>query len=220
MRPARFSLEEDMEKVAIRETLRLGSKAVREALMGNTKLSAPPGLMHAERQSAVAAGQDLMGRLQKRGIRTHRARVKSPSSMAAKGLTSVPDDLLGMQAYGSGPQDVDRLMKALRAEGVEGLRASAKTRPGYHGINIKGTYRGTPVEYQVSPGRISNVGQMLEHSLGYKQATEAPRANRIDKWVGKAIAPRLVNFNAGRRLGLDPSWVDDRLPELRRIGVE
>jgi hypothetical protein len=123
-----------------------------------------------------------------------------------------------MQAYARGPKDVQRIMAALRAEGVTGLSASAKTRPGYHGVNIKGAYRGVPLEYQASPGRISNMGQVMEHSLGYKQVTEAPRAYVVDKWVGKHVAPRMVNWDRlGRRL--DPSWVNENLPRLRSMGV-
>ena len=49
-------------------------------------------------------------------------------------------------------------MKALEGQGVTGLSSSAKARPGYHGVNIKGLYQGTPVEMQVNPGRISNMG--------------------------------------------------------------
>lgn len=210
---------EGIEKVAIRETLRVGKKAFKAAVTGGTELKAPPGMFLAERRSAVEHGNALMKALKKRGVTTHRARVKSPSSMAAKGLKEVPNDLLGMQAYASGPRGVRDLMEALKAEGVTGISASMKTRPGYHGVNIKGTYKGVPVEYQASPGRMSNFGQVMEHSLGFKQKTEAPAANVFDKWVGKQVAPRMVNWDAlGRRF--DPSWVNEHAMRLQAMGVK
>ena len=200
-----------LEKSAIFETIRHGWKAGKSALLGGTKLRAAPGAFQPQRTQAVSVGTDLMGKLRRRGVRTHRARVKSPSSMQAQGLTEVPDDLLGMQAYAKGPDDVEAILKALREEGVTGIRSSAKTRPGYHGVNIKGlTAEGVPLEFQASPGRVSNMGQMMEHSLGYKQTTEAPRANWFDKWVGRKVAPRMVQ---------DASWIGGELPALRRMGV-
>ncbi len=208
----------ELEKVAVRETARIGAKALKQALLGGTELAAAPGVFHAQRQKAVGAGQELMKKLKARGIKTHRARVKTPESITAKGLTEVPDDLLGMQTYARSPEEVQALMDALKAEGVTGLAASAKTRPGYHGVNIKGTYQGTPVEYQASPGRVSNMGSLMEHSLGYKQPTEAPMANRFDKWFGQQVAPRMVNWDVlGRRM--DPSWVNENLQRLRAMGV-
>jgi hypothetical protein len=210
---------EGIEKVAIRETLRVGWKAGKEAFQGGTKLKAGPGSFLPQRQQAVQHGTGLMEALKKRGIQTHRARVKTPASIAAKGLTEVPDDLLGMQGYVKNPGDLKRLLNALRKEGVTIDRSSAKMRPGYHGINIKGTYKGVPIEYQASPGRVSNMGSIMEHSLGYKQSTEAPLANRFDKWVGKKVAPKMVNWDA---LGpnFDPSWINERAGQLRVMKVE
>jgi hypothetical protein len=213
------AFEDELEKIAVMETARIGWKALKGALRGGTKLDAPAGVFHAQRKQAVTHGDTLMEALRKRGITTHRARVKSPQSIAAKGLTEVPNDLLGMQAYAKSPQDVQNIMTALRAEGVEGLAASAKTRPGYHGVNIKGTYQGVPLEYQASPGRVSNMGQVMEHSLGYKQKTEAPMANAFDKWFGRRVAPRMVNWDAlGSRF--DPSWINERLGQLRAMGIQ
>jgi len=208
----------ELEKTAVRETLRIGRKALSAALRGGTKLHAPPGVFKAERDAAVTAGTGLMEALKRRGVTTHRARVKSPGSIMANGGSGLPDDLLGMQTYGKGPEDVKKLLSALRSEGVTGISASTKARKGYHGVNIKGSYKGTPIEYQVSPGRISNMGQIMEHSLGYKQVTEAPNANRIDKWVGRVIAPKMVNWDAAGPL--DPSWINEAAPAMRRFGVK
>jgi hypothetical protein len=36
------------------------------------------------------------------------------------------------------------------------------------------------------------MGQIMEHSLGYKVQTEAPKANRVDRWFGKKVAPKMV----------------------------
>ncbi len=203
------------EKQAIYETLRHGYKALKGALRGGTDLQAPPGVFHAARRQAATAGTDLMSKLQEGGIQMHRARVKSPASIAAKGLTEVPDDLLGMQMYGKGPGDVENALRKLRSVGVDVQKVSPKARPGYHGVNIKGRYQDVPIELQVSPSRTSNAGQILEHALGYKQLTEAPRANWFDKWVGREVAPRMVNWD---RLGpLDPSWINENEAVLSRM---
>ncbi len=183
---------DELEKISQWETARLGWKAAKGALFGGTKLKAAPGVFHAERQAATRAGKSLMEGLGESGVKVHRARVKTPGSIAANRSTAVPDDLLGLQAYGKSPADVERVLGALRARGVEVAKVSPHARPGYHGVNIKGTYRGTPMEMQVSPGRLSNMGQMMEHSLGYKPATEAPLSTFIDRWVGKHVAPRMV----------------------------
>jgi len=187
-----FSDELRLIKEAQWETIRHGFKALKGSLLGGTKLVANPGVMQAPRMQAAKSGKNLIHNLEGKGLKIHRARVKTPQSIQAKGLTDVPDDLLGMQMYGKGPEDVQRAMKALQDQGVTGLSSSAKARPGYHGVNIKGLYQGTPVEMQVNPGRISNMGQQMEHALGYKAKTEAPRSTFVDRWVGKHVAPRMV----------------------------
>ena len=211
-----------LEKTAIMASLRHGYKALKGALgapirslRGNPQVA---GLFRPQRMKAVQHGDDLLDSLRRTGVRTQRARVKSPASMAAKGLTEVPDDLLGMQTYGKSPQDVQKTMDALREVGVEDIAASAKTKPGYHGINIKGQYQGTPVEMQVAPSPMSLIGNQLEHSLVYKQLTESPDANWLDNLIGTKVAPKLVNWDA---LGpVDPSWINEHLDELAAMGVE
>tara|TARA_Y100000310_G_scaffold244704_1_gene249578 strand:- start:2591 stop:3313 length:723 start_codon:yes stop_codon:yes gene_type:complete len=213
------AFSDEMEKTAIRETLRIGRKALRAAIKGGTNLKAPPGVYLTERKGAVRYGQDLIGKLQVGGFKVHRARVKSPRAITAKGSSSVPDDLLGMQAYTKSPKDVQKLVNQLRSSGAIVLRPLPITRPGYHGVNIKGTYKGVPFEMQASPGRRSNVGQLMEHSLGYKVSTEAPKANRFDKWFGKKVAPRMVHWGAANRIHkrLGPSWVSANKTKLEMI---
>ena len=201
--------KEELQKQAIFETMRVGLKAAKQALFGGKKLSAAPGVFHAERNAAVASGDELMGALKQRGLNIHRARVKSPESIQAGGHTKVPDDLLGMQAYAKSPADVGRHLEALRGSGFNVQRSSAITRPGYHGVNVKGDYKGVPAEIQFSPGRMSNAGQIMEHSLAYKPKTEAPYSNFIDRWFGKKVAPKMVNSN----------WMPTRKGELTGLGV-
>jgi hypothetical protein len=190
-----------MDKEGLRELIPHGIKAIKGAILGGKKLVAGgDGLFTAQRKAAVSAGEELMSGLKGKGVKVHRARVKSHASMAAKGLKEVPDDLLGMQSYSSSPEHAADVIKKLKAHGVENISHSVKARPGYHGVNVKGTYKGTPVEMQMSPGRMSNAGQQLEHGLGYKQKTEAPKANFIDKFFGKKIAPRMVQSG---------SWMND-----------
>jgi hypothetical protein len=201
-----FSDELCLIKEAQWETIRHGFKALKGSLLGGTKLLAKPGVMQAPRAQAAKAGKGLIHNLEQKGMKVHRARVKTPESIQAKGLTDVPDDLLGMQMYGKSHEDVVDAVRKLRAQGVEGIRYSAKARPGYHGVNIKGRYQGVPLELQVNPGRISNMGQQLEHALGYKAKTEAPRSTFIDRWVGKKIAPRMVKMR---------SWVPEMTQKPR-----
>ena len=197
-----LSYQDSLEKDAVYETARVGGKAVWSALRGGTKLKAAPGAFLPERQQAVQHGERLMSSLREGGVKVHRARVKSPSSIQAGGHTTVPDDLLGMQFYAKDPAAVAAAVKKLEAAGVTGIQQSAKVRPGYRGVNIKGTYQGTPIELQASPGRMSNVGQMMEHSLGYKPALEAPRSNWFDRWFGQRVAPRMVSSQGGWLRGL------------------
>jgi hypothetical protein len=213
------AFSDEIEKIALRETLRVGRKAFHAAVKGGTKLSAPDGVFQAERSQAVRHGKSLMKSLQSKGQKVHRARVKSPGSITAGGHKKVPDDLLGMQVYAKSPQDINALIKSLKSSGVEISGSSVKTRPGYHGVNIKGVYKGVPIEMQASPSRMSNAGQVMEHSLGYKVSTEAPKANRFDKWVGKKVAPRMVNFDELRKVHpkLDPSWVNEHKGDIEKF---
>jgi hypothetical protein len=181
------------EKEAIFETLRHGWKALRQATRGGTRLSTPTsGVLQAERDAAVAAGEGLMGQMKDQGINIHRARVKTPQSITAKGVEGVPDDLLGMQMYADNPQAVESTMEKLRQMGVTNIGPEAKVRPGYHGVNIKAQYQGTPLELQIHPNRTSTVGSLMEHALAYKPKTEAPYSTVVDRAVGKHVAPRLV----------------------------
>ena len=188
----RMEKQAELEKEAIFETLRVGYKALKQALHGGTALAAPAGVLQPEREAAVKSGQELMEKLKGHGLEVHRARVKSPGSIEANGQPGVPNDLLGLQAYARSPEEVAKHMQALHAAGVNVKKSKLIQRPGYHGINVHGEFNGTPLEMQFSPGRRSNAGQIMEHSLAYKPETEAPRSNFIDRWVGKHVAPKLV----------------------------
>jgi hypothetical protein len=201
---AKIALEKDsnLDKEALSATLKSGWKALKTSLpgLGKKKLVATPGILQPQRQQAVQTGQELMGQLGSSGVNIQRARVKAPESIAAKGLTSAPDDLLGMQMYAKSPEEVAQTVGALRRSGVSGLDIQTKVRPGYHGINIKGTAGETPMELQMVPSVRSNIGQQMEHTLGYKVNTEAPGATAFDKWVGKKVAPKMVSSG---------SWLTD-----------
>ena len=181
-----------LDKEALFESLRVGLKATKEALLGGTRLSAPPGVLHGERQTAAYRGDALIKLLKEQGLGVHRARVKSPGSITANNSVGVPNDLLGLQAYAKTPQEVEQALGHLRRAGVQVDKTVALTRRGYHGVNVKGSYSGVPLEFQLSPSRRSNIGQIMEHSLAYKPATEAPWSNFIDRWVGSKVAPKLV----------------------------
>jgi hypothetical protein len=184
---------ESMDKEAVFETLRVGAKALKHSLFGGTKLTAAPGSLHPQRLAAVSSGETLMKGLQGQGVNVHRARVKTPASLQSGGHVASPDDLLGMQMYGKGPKDVARIQDALKAQGVSISGSIPVVRPGYHGVNIKGNYQGTPMEMQVSPSRRSYMGSLMEHALAYKPKTEAPLSNAFDRWVGKRVAPKMVS---------------------------
>ena len=183
-----------MEKEAIFETVRHGYKATKAALLGGTKLrSGGTGLLEEERRQATSVGTDFIKNLRGGGVKIHRARVKTPASMKAKGITtSAPDDLLGLQTYAKSPDHAKQIIAQLKSRGVKVTEVGKKIRPGYHGINVKFTHKGVPGEMQIHPSRRSTVGTSMEHSLGYKVQTEAPKANRFDKWFGRKVAPRLV----------------------------
>jgi len=201
----------DMQKRALFETLRHGAKALWQLLPRTARFGkVAPGMLLAQRQRAATQGQRLVKQLGRSGINVVRGRVKSPASMLAKGLTAAPDDLLGMQAYVRNPAEVQAAMQALKRLGVKNVSAAGKLRPGYAGINIKGMYRNTPLELQLSPGRLSNAGQLLEHSLGYKATTEAPYSTFIDRFVGRSVAPRMVQ----------QSWLTGQQPALAAMGVQ
>lgn len=200
----------EYRKEAIFETLRSGFKAAKQAIFGGKKLTAGPGAFLPQRQAAVSAGDDLINGMEGSGLKIHRGRVKSPESIMGKGGTGVPDDLLGMQAYAKGPEDVARYMKGLRDAGVDISESTALTRPGYHGINIKGNYKGTPMEMQLSPGRLSNMGTMMSHNLAYKPKTEAPWSNAFDRWFGDKVAPKMISGG---------SWLPSNKPQLAGMGI-
>lgn len=207
-----------MPKEAVYETARTFLSGAKAALFGGTKLHAPAGMFHPERQAAATLGQDLMSHMGQAGLPVHRARIKTPASMSAKGILpehGVPDDLLGMQVYGKGPEHVQTVMDTLRAKGVQDVSARMRMRPGYHGVNISGTHVSPegmriPVEVQVHPSRLSTVGNVQEHALGYKPKTEAPHSNFVDRWWGKNVAPRMVAAT---------SWIPERQHQLAAMGV-
>lgn len=199
-----------LEKQALFETLRVGAKALKQAFFGGRALSAASGVLQAEREAAVRTGGELISKLEAGGLHIHRARVKSPGSIMGNGGVGVPNDLLGMQAYARSPEEAASFLRRLKEHGVEVQKSQVLTRPGYHGINAKGVYQNTPFELQLSPSRMSNVGQMMEHSLGYKSATEAPRSNFIDRWFGRKVAPKMVEKG---------SWLPTARTNLAQLGV-
>lgn len=205
----------ELEKEAIFETLRVGVKALKASLLGGTKLKAGGTGMFAEaRNQAASHGTDMIKNMRNSGIKIHRARIKSPESIAANAAknpkaANVPDDLLGMQLYGKGPKDIQKVLGHLKEQGANIKSVSPHARPGYHGVNIKGVHNEVPFEVQISPSRRSNMGQIMEHSLGYKPATEAPLSNVFDRWFGRKVAPKMVQQG---------SWIPQHSDAIKQLG--
>jgi len=192
-------------------TVAKGSKAVLQTLAPGRSLASPvaPGMFQAARETALTGGRSLAKQLGRFGTQIVGARIKTPGSMAAKSLTSVPNDLLGMRTYVRSAADVEKLLGNLRRAGVNVGNVAGKLRPGYHGLNIKGTYQGTPMEMQALPGKVSDIAQRMQHSLGYKVQTEAPYATRLDKLIGNRVVPRVLQRS---------SWSPRATAAMRRAG--
>ena len=137
----KIAADQEMKKEAFRELIPKGLKAAKQAFFGGKKLvSGGAGLFQAEREAAVRTGTGLMDALGTRGVKIHRARIKSPGSLAAGGHTKVPDDLLGMQFYAKTPEEARAAVEHLKSVGAQNVTNKVVARPGYHGVNKKGTH--------------------------------------------------------------------------------
>jgi hypothetical protein len=156
--------------------------------------SVVPGVHQAERTLALQRGNEFMTTFKPRGFKTYAGRVKTPKSILEHG-SAVPDDLLGMRLRSSGNysrDNVNDLVRQLRAAGVDVSGASRKFKPGYHGWNIKGTMGGsTPVEFQLSPRRLQGLTQ-FDHMTKYK-----PQESGVMPWFGKNILQLPVRYGMG-----------------------
>lgn len=192
------------EKIAIIETIRHGAKALKQSLLGGHKLEVTPGIMMGAREQAGSHGKELISILRRAGHNIHRSRVKTPESIAGAQKNfapgqELPNDLLGMQMYARTPTEAAGALKALEAAGVTIDSKKLMSKPSYYGVNVKGRYKGTPLELQFSPGRLSNAGQIMNHALTYKPKTEAPMSTFFDRWFGAKVTPKLVQ---------DPRWAE------------
>jgi len=126
----------------------------------------------------------------------HRARIKGDESIRGiefhKGKKL--DDLVGMQYYEKkSPQAAIHESKKL----FDGpVTVKKKNKKGYKGVNIQGKMKGVPTEIQLSPGKRSNFGQILQHN-----AYKPPEGfTKFDKKVSDMVGGAFVNR------GLSSEW--------------
>jgi hypothetical protein len=168
----------------------LGNSA-KEGLIGGTSKAKKinKGILFPERLKASGGFKALKSAIGK-DKKIHRARVKSPSSIKEKGVSKLDelDDLLGVQIYSKNPaKDAIAMKKHLKNSKIKWL-----DRKGYKGINIKGDYKGTPTEIQLSPNRVSNIGQTLQHHA-YKPPSnftewDVKQADRVGTYLVNKIS--------------------------------
>ena len=194
-------------KSALVETPRALAVALGEATKGGFHFNVDGA--NKKQQAAAAAGQELVQSLRDSGVQVHRGRVKTQASILRSGK-SMPNDLLGLQAYSRGPRDVVKAVKGLQAAGVELESAKVKINDTYASIHIKGKKDKIPIELQVSSDPISQAGQLLQHQLVYKPEVEAPNADKQDKRVGQQVAKKLLAH----------SWIPKAVPQLKQLGLE
>ena len=197
---------------AASELARVGAIALDEANNGTRKLDTKPGVMFKDRFLASARGHRLINRLESEGILVHRARVKTPQSIELNKTTKkAPNDLLGLQVHGKGPEDVAKVKNALEEAGVKKLRANVHLTPAYNSVHVKGEFNKTPVEVQIHPSRATTLGHVLQHSLVYRPEIEAPNATPQDRILGEAISRALVSKT---------SWIPSSITRLKGLGMK
>ena len=148
----------------------------------------PAGILQRERNQALQAGNEFLASFKPQGFQLYAGRVKTPQSIAGHGTDQVTNDLLGFRLSSRKGYDqaaVDALTKQLTDAGVEISGSKMLMRPGYHGHNIKGTLKGTPVEFQLSPRRLQGINA-ADHSMVYK-----PHESGVLPAVGKMYSPLL-----------------------------
>jgi 8-oxo-dGTP pyrophosphatase MutT (NUDIX family) len=216
--PAFLALHEDYPtKVAQLDQVKEAGQALRAIWKGLSsvvrpspgipKLNVAPGPFYSQRLHAAVRMPELYHGLSQKGFKVVRQRIKEPTSIAGHiqaGRTGLPDDVLGMQVYARGLGDVEQALQTLRQLGVRRISSKAFVKPTYHGINVKGMYRGIPMELQLSPGRLANFGQIALHSLSYK-----PRA--VLGGLDKLIAGKILPWFSGS------SWMSKSLPQLQKM---
>jgi len=148
--------------------------------------SVPEGILSAERNQALQAGNKFLSSFKPEGFNVYAGRVKTPSSIAGHGTEQATNDLLGFRLsskQGYGQPAVDMLTKQLTDAGVNINSSKMLVRPGYHGHNIKGDLHGSPVEFQLSPRRLQGLNA-ADHSMVYK-----PHESGVNPTIGKMYAP-------------------------------
>lgn len=179
---------------------RSGVNAVREGVRTQINYSRPfkavksspgPGPFQAERVMAAETAKDFQKAFNPKEFSIYAGRVKSPASIQHREFTESPPDLLGYKVTSrSGKYDeseVANLMDLLRQKGMQIDTKLKIMAPGYHGYNILGKYKNTPIEVQLTPRRLQGLGQM-DHSLVYK-----PHESGVAPWVGKHLYSPVIS---------------------------
>lgn len=169
--------------------------------------SVPEGILHAERNQALQAGNEFLSSFKPQGFQTYAGRVKTPGSIAGHGTDQVTNDLLGFRlssSQGYGQSAVDSLTKQLTDAGVQITGSKMLMRPGYHGHNIKGTLKGSPVEFQLSPRRLQGMNA-ADHSMVYK-----PQESGVNPTLGKMV------YGPAIRYGM--TVASPMVPMAKRVG--
>lgn len=163
-------------------------KAAKESLLGTNKAKgiASHGPMQQYRAAAGKAHSKVKDKLD--GA-VHRSRTKTHKSISNKGIKpDDADDLLGVQMYSKHPDK--GLSKAEKVFDSGNYDIKKLNRKGYKGINVKGEVDGIPTEVQLSPGRRSNFGQILQHNA-YKPPED------FTEW-DRRQADRVGSYFAGK----------------------
>ncbi len=174
----------------IRKGVDAGVSAFKPAIK-SVGSSVPDGALQTQRQAALASGNNFVSTFKPQGFAPYAGRVKTPESIAGHGLTTAPDDLLGLRytsAKGYGPEAVNDFIAQLGASGAEVVRHKKVVSPGYHGWNIKAKVDGTPTEFQLSPRRLQGFSA-ANHGLVYK-----PHETGVIPALGQAVYRPLLSY--------------------------
>lgn len=165
------------------------------ALAKNYSASGPPKDLggrpeyQGERRTAREQGMTLLQSLAKsEGFRPFASRIKSLKDP----VKPLPNDFLGLKVESKsndyGPKAVEALRPELSRLGIDVESIKRIVTNGYHGTNIKGRLKHTPVEVQLTPSSLHGLNAM-HHDAVYKETMGLGQETRdkIKKLIPKAM---------------------------------
>lgn len=181
-----------LDKEASRKIIPAIYKALKETVIGSSKITNEAGEFYNKKNKTFKAYQSFAKKIGENNV--HRMRLKSKASIV-ENLRKNKElvDLVGVQLTPSKTlKDVENNIKRMEDVGAKIIRNKKIIKPGYVGSNTVIKYHGKIMEVQQTPSRMANFGQIIQHNA-LPKAENIKNFSELDRKFMDTVGKYFIN---------------------------